>query len=302
MIFSELYSAYYNTVAEILTALLRGEREEKALAEAVREKAFSESVLTVLPNLKGGKWQLVRKDLSTPIRHRPTMPLTDLQKRWLKAISLDPRIALFGVDFSSLEDVPPLFTKEDILVFDRYNDGDDFTDPEYIGRFRLILSAIHEKQPMKIRLLNREGKEFLVKCLPVGLEYSEKDDKFRLITAGCPFVNTINLGKITDCHTYTDKKLQARQPKRAVTETLTFTVTDERSTLERCLLHFAHFEKQVERLDEKHYRVSLVYDKNDESELIVRVLSFGPFVEVISPDGFRRQLTERLKRQRKLLQ
>ena len=40
MIFSELYSAYYNTVAEILTALLRGEREEKPLPRQLRKRLF----------------------------------------------------------------------------------------------------------------------------------------------------------------------------------------------------------------------------------------------------------------------
>jgi hypothetical protein len=99
MIFSELYSAYYNTVAEILARLTEGECSEKELQGIVADRAFGESLLTVLPSLKSEKWQLVRGDLTTPICHRPTMPLTLLEKRWLKAISLDPRIRLFDVSF-----------------------------------------------------------------------------------------------------------------------------------------------------------------------------------------------------------
>ena len=99
MIFSELYSAYYNAVAEILAKAIDGERDEKVLRKIVEEKAFGESAVTVLPALKSGKWQLMKSDLTPVIKHKPTMPLTLLQKMWLRAVSLDPRVTLFGIDF-----------------------------------------------------------------------------------------------------------------------------------------------------------------------------------------------------------
>lgn len=52
MIFSELYSVYYNTVARILTKALEPDITEKDLQQQVREHAFSESVMTILPALK----------------------------------------------------------------------------------------------------------------------------------------------------------------------------------------------------------------------------------------------------------
>ena len=83
MIFNEIYSAYYNAVAKIITAVLNGDTDEKHLNKIVCDNAFGESMLTVLPSLKSGKWQLVKKDMTTPLKHTPTMPLTLLQKRWL---------------------------------------------------------------------------------------------------------------------------------------------------------------------------------------------------------------------------
>ena len=126
MIFSELYSAYYNTVAAILSKIADGERSERGLQKIVTEKAFGESVLTIMPSLKNEKWQLLHSDMTTPLEHKPTMPLTTLQKQWLKAISLDPRIKLFGVEFPDLDDVEPLFTSADYHIYDRYSDGDPF--------------------------------------------------------------------------------------------------------------------------------------------------------------------------------
>lgn len=42
-------------------------------------------------------------------------------------------------------------------------------------------------------------------------------------------------------------------------------LTNERRALERVLLHFAHFEKKAEKLDETHYRVIVYYDRKDEN-------------------------------------
>ena len=43
MIFSELYSAYYNTVAKIMEAAFNPEATEKDMQRCVMEEAFSES-------------------------------------------------------------------------------------------------------------------------------------------------------------------------------------------------------------------------------------------------------------------
>ena len=110
MIFNEIYSAYYNTVAKIIAAVIAGDTDDKSINKIISENAFGESVLTVMPSLKSEKWQLVHGDMTTPLVHKPTMPLTQTQKQWLKAISLDPRIKLFGIEFEGLDDVEPLFT------------------------------------------------------------------------------------------------------------------------------------------------------------------------------------------------
>ena len=86
MIFHEIYSAYYNTVSKILSSIVNSHGTERDLQKIVAEHAFGESMLTILPSLKSGKWQLVSPDMKTPIIHEPTMPLTTLEKRWLKSI------------------------------------------------------------------------------------------------------------------------------------------------------------------------------------------------------------------------
>ena len=297
MIFSELYSAYYNTVASILSAVMDGERSEKDLQKIVTERAFGESVLTIMPALKSGKWQLMRPDMTTPLSHKPTMPLTVIQKRWLKAISLDPRVKLFGVEFPELDGVEPLFTPDDYYIYDKYGDGDPFEDEEYIRQFRIVLEAIRKGSQIKFEMTDRKGRAMFARCRPVRLEYSEKDDKFRVITVGRRSLSTVNLAKIRFCAHDMSGKQVVGEERAVIYDTITVKIFDERNALERFMLHFAHFEKQAEKLDEKHYLVKIKYARDDESEMVIRILSFGPRAEVLEPQSFRDLIVEKLKKQ-----
>jgi predicted DNA-binding transcriptional regulator YafY len=60
------------------------------------------------------------------------------------------------------------------------------------------------------------------------------------------------------------------------------------------MLHFAHFEKQAQRLGDDQYLLHLKYDKDDETEMVIRVLSFGPCVKVLEPQHFAELIRERL--------
>ena len=297
MIFNEVYSAYYNTVAKIITAVLSGNADEKSIAGIISENAFGESVLTVIPSLKSGKWQLVCKDMTTPLKHIPTMPLTTVQKQWLKAISLDPRIKLFGVEIQGLEDVEPLFTSEDYYIYDKYTDGDPYEDEAYISRFRTILTAIKNGDNIKIEMKGRKGNTVYSRCVPHRLEYSEKDDKFRLVTSGCQFIRTVNLARITKCRVYNGKTVIESSPTVQEYETITLRVSEERNTLERCLMHFAHFEKRAERMED-HYLLHIKFLREDEAEMVIRVLSFGPMVQVVSSESFKNLIINKLKSQK----
>ena len=86
--------------------------------------------------------------------------------------------------------------------------------------------------------------------------------------------------------------------KPAEKASLTFELEDNRKTIERVLLHFSHLEKETKRLDENQYRVTIHYDRVDENEILIRILSFGPFVRVIEPESFISLLRERISKQK----
>lgn len=301
MIFSELYSAYYNTVAEILKAAVDHPLQKNEINNIISEKAFEESILNIAPALEDERWQLILKDGTTPLKNAPSMPLTTLQKRWLKAISLDPRIRLFSDDLPDFPDVEPLFTADDYCIFDSYADGDPYEDENYIKNFRMILDAVRNRYPIKVNMTNRKGGISYVVIMPEYLEYSEKDDKFRLISSGNRYGKTVNLGRIVSCKPYNRPFVGSRNKDRIErTDTVEFELIDKRNALERVLLHFAHFEKEAKRLDDDRYLVKITYNKDDETELVIRILSFGPMIKVVSPQSFVNLIKDRLIKQKKL--
>ena len=299
MLFSEIYSSYFRTVEAILAEAVDGDLTQQRLAELVREKAFGESVLTIPVKLKDGSWPLLTEDLKTPLGAAPQMPLTTLEKRWLKALLQDPRIRLFSPSEAGLEDVEPLYDPDTFVYFDQYNDGDPFDDPDYIAHFQTILQALRQKRKLRIQFTGAWGRRNTWNLVPYKLEYSAKDDKFRLLAAK-PTPATVNLGRIERCELLEPYSPQAFHLPQVKMDTLVMELTDERNALERAMLHFSHFEKQTERLEGNRYRVTLRYSREDETELVIRLLSFGPVLKVLSPQNMVDELKRRILRQRLL--
>ena len=225
------------------------------------------------------------------------MPLTLLEKQWLKALLLDPRVRLFAPSDEGLEDVEPLFTPDQFVYFDRYADGDDYADPRYIAHFRTILQALREQRKLRVRYRGHRGIRHSYVCIPYKLEYSPKDDKFRLITAGGRRPLTINLSRIDSVGLLDSWNEDEYRPPLEHEETLVMELYDSRNALERAMLHFSDLEKETEKLDEKRYRITLKYRQSDETEILIRILSFGPVLKVVEPERMVTQIRERLARQ-----
>ena len=103
------------------------------------------------------------------------------------------------------------------------------------------------------------------------------------------------LSRICDCNIVENSRVLPLRPIQP--ETLVFELEDKRNALERVLLHFSHLERETKRMGERLYQVTLWYDRQDETEMVIRILSFGPTIRVISPQSFIDQLKERIDRQ-----
>ena len=233
------------------------------------------------------------------------MPLTLLQKRWLKTLLLDEKIGLFFTDEqiaqqqAALQEVEPLYKPEQFVFFDRFVDGDAYSNPRYRANFREILQAVREKRLLNASYRSNRGTIIVwTDLLPVSLEYSAKDDKFRLQAIAERKQVTLNLGRLISVEAG-EAAAQVKTLKKSelVRQRLVLEIEDERSTMVRALMHFSDLEKETEKLDETHYLLTVQYDKGDETEMLFRVLSFGPTLRVREPESFKELIREKLREQ-----
>ena len=304
MIFHEIYGSYYNVVAAVLSEAVRNGRvDRKRIRDIAAEKGFSESGIRILDALSDGAWPFLLEDGSTPLKKVPSMPLTDLQKGWLNAVVLDPRVRLFLPESDAkaplFPDVRPLYDPEFFAFFDRYEDGDPYEDPAYRERFRLILLGLQEKRYLRIRFVGKSGPHDGL-YIPDKLEYSPKDDKFRLLArreSGLSYI--INLGRIESVQIGDRVSEEFDQTKEPVRKTVLLELVNERNALERAMIHFSDLQKETVRLDQTRYQITLHYREEDETEILIRILSFGPKLQVKAPEAFIFLIRERLEKQKR---
>ena len=298
MLFSEYYGAYFDCVAEILSEAVEGTLTKEKISEIAARQGLGESVLTIPANLQNGNWPLITSDCKTPVRHLPPHPTTLLQKRWLKTLLLDPRIRLFGLTDKGLEDVAPLFDPAKIVWYDRYCNGDSFEDEGYIERFRLLLEAVKTHRKVQVIFDSHRGKHNNWTVIPYRLEYSSTDDKFRLLCHSGKWRNrTLNLSRISYVRLWGTFDPDDYPVPELTNESVTLEITNERNALERAMLQFSYLAKRTERISDKVFRMTLHYRQEDETELLIKIISFGPLVKVVEPDSFASLIKERIERQ-----
>ena len=319
-LFSEIYGAYFRIAAAVLGRESVTERDIRCIVE---KEGFRDSVLFVPNKLIPGEdsWGLLEDNgngtYSPVTKNPPVTVVTELQKRWLRAKLSDPKLALFLTDeeLTALEerlrDTEPLYTPDMIRIVDAFSDGDNYADPFYRTVFRELLEALRAGEITHICFDSGKGESKHGFFLPLRLEYSSKNDKFRVYCCRTRYSNltsdviVVNLGRITELRRTGEipgSTVAGESSSQRCTEPAVIRVTNERNSIEEFLMEFSSYEKKTETDEsEQVCQVTLWYDKYDETELLIKLLSFGPAVEILSPPKLRSQAAERVRKQYRLL-
>lgn len=316
-LFSEIHNCYYQVLRHLLCS--QDAVTIQDMSERIRREGFEESLLAIIPKIESGTWHLFEREGSHFLsRISPDFltPLTELEKRYLKALLADPRIGLFlsreqweTLD-AMLSDISPLWRPDQFYYYDRFADGDPYTDDSYRNNFRTLLAAQKNKQYVDLDYTSPRGTRVHHYYVPARLEYSVKNDKFRVLALERTRhrnlkLEILNVARIDHVH-LTDETLSADVDlnsliqKSYYKEPLRIRIVNKRNALERAMLHFANYEKNTVKIDEDTYECVIYYNQSMETELLIEVLSFGPMLTVIGNDRFLNSLKMRLERQRKL--
>lgn len=318
----ELFSEVYNCYFQVIKSLIEQKNyiSEQELKYRIQRNGFEESILYLLPKLTEQGWGFYEKQDGTFHSKLSTdfyVPLTDLQKSYLKAILMDDKIGLFLNDAeiaqinADFADVEPLYQPEDFYYYDRFTDKDDYKNPDYKKHFQTILAAIKHHEYLNILYESRFQHRTQHCYLPCRLEYSIKNDCFRLLaveqhTLRNPRVEILNVSRIAEVTPTTKTVKQLPNLNHALQrsyykEPVRILIKNQRNALERAMLQFANYEKNTRKIDDTTYECQIYYNKKTETELLIEILSFGPMIKVVGNDTFLRLLKERLTRQAMLI-
>ena len=318
-LYSELYNCYYDIMHDILSSGQAFSGSE--LEVLISHDGFGETALYFMPKILSGEWALLKKEgdcYLSSLDHTSPFVLSLLQKRWIKAILNDERIQLFlsGEQLEhlseSLSGIEPLFKQSDFCIYDRFANGDNYSDPAYRAHFRTILAALKSGQYLNIEFESHRKKRVHHHYLPCKLEYSIRNNCFRLLALEEPRRKkqkdffTINLSRISsikETGRYAQKRpdIDSFIKKQYNPEPVTLMIKNERNALERAMLQFANYKKNTKKIGENLYQCEIFYSRGNETELLIEVLSFGPMIRVVGNEHFLTMLKERLQRQKELI-
>ena len=313
-LFSEIFGCYYRVVQEIVNNAPLSEIE---IQKIIRENGFAESCFYILPMLqelpfiekKGDKYYSL-------LENKIKLPLTNIEKSWLKAISLDERFSLLSKEFdgSLLDGISLLYDQKFFKYYDRYSDGDNFSDISYIRYFHKINKAMDNRNVIKVIYRSPKNDKITIgHYIPLKFEFSSKDNKFRFYSArirnGCvdDYV-CLNMCRILDVRASNENfegvlDLEKYIEKFEMEEPVIVEVYDKRNAIERFMVEFSSYKKysEFDRLTNT-CKTKIFYRKTEELEILIKLLSFGPVLRVLGPERFLRLFLYRVQKQEELLE
>ena len=230
-----------------------------------------------------------------PARKNFSLPMSDTELQWLRAVLADAEIAFVLPDelrekiLSRLEKFPPLYEKNSwrkLLTVKKISAGEKFSDK---------LATLVESLRLRRKIFS--GNELLTPC---RLEYDLAADKYFLIvwredSQAVEKIPVENLAEVSlskelippDC----DDRLKNFYSQNA--SEVSLKILNTRNAVERCFALFSSFDKKARVQDDGTYFLTVTYCVLDEEEVLEKIFSLGAAVTVITPEHLRKKIIDR---------
>ncbi|MDE6579636.1 MAG: hypothetical protein K2K41_03795, partial [Ruminiclostridium sp.] len=223
-------------------------------------------------------------------------PLTDLEAKWLLTLLNDDKAKMFFSDMERIavkntileekKDISP-FKTESIVYFDRYYRYCDFEAEG--ARLKTVIKAMNNAKALKIRYLSLHGNVVSGEFKPLAVEYSKRDDVFRVILRASvnntPF--TMVLGNIEEmiitdtdydiAHAAEELEKNLEHNRKSVV----IEFYDRRNLADRILSELSPCEKICSYDPETElYTLTVFYQRDDELEMVIRLMGYGSEISI----------------------
>lgn len=300
---------------EIIKIIEKEEYDEKVIGKDF--KTFEGMLLNeyekqdnfnFLEDRAGRFYNILNNEGNIPLKVR----FSKLEKTWINGMIKDTIVqALLGKEIiekleSSLRDVKD--GNNDIIEFTNKAKNDFQYDLVKLNEdFHTILEGIINEKIIIYTNVDKNGNEYNNQlALPIRIEYSLKDDKFRaslysLEEERSIMVNLHTLKDIKIVENMTSKikredVLKKLKEKKYCETPIIIELEDIRGAMERCFMSFSSFERSSRAISENKYEIDIYYYTFEEAEVIRKIMSLGPYVKVKSPDRIRKIIIDKIKR------
>ena len=306
---------------EIIKLIEQEEYEEKVIGKDFKtfegmllNEYESLDNLNLLEERESKFYSILNNEKRIPLKVR----FSKLEKTWINGMIKEPVVqALLGKEIlekleKALEDVKE--GNNDIIEFtNKVKSNFQYNIKKFTEDFYIILEGIVKEGPIIYTNVDRNGNEYKNQlALPIRIEYSLKDDKFRASLYSLKEERSI----MVNLHTLKDVKIAEKDieiseninleinredvlrklKEKKYSETpITIELEDIRGAMERCFMSFSSFERCSRAISENKYEIDIYYYTFEEADVIRKIMSLGPYVKVKSPERVKEIIVGKIK-------
>lgn len=261
-----------------------------------------------LEEREGKYYSILNNQDSIPLKVR----FSKLEKSWLNGMIKEPVVqALLGKDILEKLEAALIDVKKgsnEVIEFTNKVKSDVDVDLEKMSRdFYAILEGIINEKPILYSNVDKNGNEYNNQlALPIRIEYSLKDDKFRAsiysleeqrsVMVNLHTLKEVKIAQNVNSEIKREDVLKKLKEKKYSEIPITIELEDIRGAMERCFMSFSSFERNSRNISENKYEIDIYYYTFEEDEVIRKIMSLGPYVKVKSPDRVRDIVIDKIKR------
>lgn len=324
-LFHEYKNKYFHLVLKILNLCENGlerddilkiieceEYDERPISkdfstfEGMILNEYVDSSLSLLKEKDNKYYSALNKEGSIPVKIR----LSNIEKAWINGMIQDKIVqALLGEEIinklkKSLKDVRQ--GSNNIIEFTNKNTSEFEYDLKKLNQtFFTILDAINNEKLLVYTNVDKNGNEHKDKlALPLRIEYSVKDDKFRASMYSIEekraiMINLHTLKEIkgTERSFYVKREdiIKRLKENKYCDEPVTIILNDKRGAMERGFMSFSSFERSSKLIGNNTYEVDIYYYTFQEHDVVSKIISLGPYVTVKGPERIKHIVIEKIK-------
>lgn len=308
--YHEIYGKYYKLITKLLNS---GPKTEKQINDYIQKYGFEETILYLNANELLNTYHLYYKkdNIYYPII-KNTIPkvYTNEQLGLIKLIINDEKANIFLTSqeieyYNNIIKDNALYDVNNYHYINQDIDKDNI-DRYYYPKFKKILQAIKENKDIKIIFKSNKNNITYKKVIPFKIEYSMQDQKFRLVCI--QYRNSI-IDKVIKIRisSIKDIKIVDRQIDIDINEYINnqnkqyieIEIYPELNGIERVFIELSNYQRTATFDKETNSsKMKIYYEDSDTGELIIKLLSFGKVIKILTPGIIKDEVIKRINKQK----